>query len=132
LKDLGNITVTEHCLDFYVNRNVFDPSGNTCAAWTTQKVKILSADSLKETTSVPYDNVEAMQFTPNDKHILLVELVLRSETLVLWDIAASAIVQQLTIDLSLSRYWYAQISNDCRFVVISDRPITSHIIHLLH
>jgi hypothetical protein len=112
-----------------MNGLIFDPSRNTCDAWTAQDVKILKADSFEEmATPLPYaySNVEAMQSTPDTKHILL---ALRARTLVLWDIAASAVVQELTIDLPESIV-YARISNNCRIIHVRDSANTHNVIHL--
>jgi WD40 repeat protein len=128
-EDHGDITATERNLGLLVSRPVFDPSGNTCAVGTPEDVLILSADSFEETDLLPYRYVDAMRFTPDSKHILL---VLESKMLVLWDIAASAVVQQFTIDIPEFYVWSAHISNDCRVVRVSDSKYTSHIIHLTY
>lgn len=129
---LGDITATERGLDFDVKALVFDPSGITCAAWTPKDVKILSADLLKETTSLLISYVKAMRFTPDGKHILLVLALLGTKMLILWDTASRAIVQQLTIDIPEFSLWSARISNDCRAVHVGDFKGTSHVIHLTY
>jgi WD40 repeat protein len=129
VEDLGNITVTKRSLDFDVKALVFDPSGITCAAETYYDVTILSADTFKLTTSLPYEEVRAMRFTPDGKHILL---VVESKTLVLWDIAANAIIQQLTINIPQTDVWHARISNDCRVVHVRDYKSTCHLIYLTY
>jgi WD40 repeat protein len=105
---------------------VFDPNGITCAVETANDVKILTADTFKVTTSLPYRNIKTMRFTSDGKYILL---VLEPKTLVLWDIAESDVVQELTIDLPES-IEYAYISNDCRTVYVRDSADTRNVIHL--
>jgi hypothetical protein len=84
---------------------------------------------LKQTTSLPYRDIRAMRFTPDGKYILL---VVPLSTLVVWDIAARAIVQELAFDLPELFLWSAHISDDCRVVHVSDLEGTSHVIHLTY
>jgi WD40 repeat protein len=126
-QDLGNITTAECSLDLSVNDLVFDSSGTICVARMGEDVKIHNAYSLEETASLPCRNVKAMRFTPDGDHILL---VLESKTLVLWDIAANAIVQELTLDLPISSgIRFARISNDCGIVHVYNYS-GNHVVHL--
>lgn len=129
VEDLGDITTTIRMLDFDVNGVVFEPSGTTCAAWTFDDVKILNADSFKQTTSLPYGNVEVMRFTPDGKYILL---VLQPMTFVLWDIAANGVVFALPMDSLGLNVWSICISNDCRVVIVNCFENMSKFVHLLH
>ena len=54
IEDLGNISATEHKLDFKVNGLVFSPSGNTCVTDTSQGAKILYGDTFIGKSSFPY------------------------------------------------------------------------------
>ena len=126
IEDLGNITATERQFNRYTYNFVFNPSGNMCVARTSRGVRILSADTFEEKTSLPYSDCEAIRITPNGKYVLL---VLGSKKVVLWDITAERTVEELSLDMNVSSI--AQISRNCRVLLAYNYFMNNqHIIHL--
>jgi WD40 repeat protein len=126
----GNYGVGVNGLDFEVDRLVFGPSRSKCATWTLHDAKLLDGHTLEESTSLPYHGVRAMQFTPDGKFVLL---VLQSKKIVLWDIAASAVVRELTVDPPIPGLESVRISTDCRVIHLYDYDAeTTHVIHLMY
>jgi WD40 repeat protein len=72
VEDLGTIASTKRKIDFWANRLVFDPSGDTCAASTRQGVKILDAKTFAVKTEISCSVVVGMRYTPSGKYLLLI------------------------------------------------------------
>lgn len=109
--------------DFFVYDVAFDSSGKSCVADTDQGIRVLDTDSFEERASLPYNSVKAMRYTPDGKYILL---VLKSKKVVLWNVATSTAVKELTLHLDFE-IQTAQISKNCRVVVLQ----TFCILHLM-
>lgn len=125
LEDLANISAIERKIDNWAFRLVFGRSGTTCAALTDQGAKILNAETFEERTSLPYDDVKALRYTPSGNCVLL---VLQSKRVVLWDIAANAVVEELTLNLDFE-ILDAQVSESCDVLRLHSRnkPCIVHL-----
>jgi WD40 repeat protein len=126
-EDLENVTATEHNLNYDVHNAVFDPSGNTFAATTYQGVKIVNAKTFEDKTSLPYINVQGLRFTPDGNYLFL---VLLSKTVVLWDVAAGCVVEEMILDMEMEYVSSAQISKSCRVLSLHHRNVTNYTVHL--
>jgi WD40 repeat protein len=127
IEDLENITATEHNLNLWVFDAVFDPSGNTFAAETSSGVKIVNANTFEKKTSIPYDNVRRMRFTPDGQFLLL---LLPSKMVVLWDVAAGYAIKELMLDMDSHWVSSAKISKSCHMLSFQCTGSTIYTVQL--
>jgi WD40 repeat protein len=127
IEDLENVTATKRNLDYAVYKADFDPSGNTFAALTWGHVKIVNAKTLEEKSSLPYEYVRGMRFTPDGNYLLL---VLTSKMVVLWDVAAGYAVEEMVLDLDVESVWCDEISKSCRVLSLHHHYSTYFTVHL--
>lgn len=124
VEDLGTITSTKRKIDFWANRLVFDPNGDTCAASTRQGVKILDAKTFAVKTVISCSDVVGMRYTPGGKYLLL---ILKAK-IMLWGIEEGTVVEWLTLNPDYG-VRDARVSRSCRAVQLYGLTATC-VIHL--
>jgi WD40 repeat protein len=116
-EDLRNIMTTQRTLQHNINYVTFNPHGNTCAAWSRFRVKILNAYTFEEKTTLPYHDCISMQYSPDGNYILL---VLESKKVIAWDIIADEAVDEVELRLGIEHITQAEISKDCLMIRVGD------------